>query len=319
MTVIAVVLGLFLAEASPAPAAHTPSKEEVTEAHNRFQRGTELYQENNLAGALAEFRRAYAIAPNYRILYNIGQLCFLLQDYPCAYESLGRYLGEGGNEVAGSRRDEVQRDLNRLQGRVAKLRIVADKAGAEVVIDNVVVGKTPIAEPVLVTAGRPQIRVSLAGYAPFTRVIEVAGMESSTVDVELLPIGVEPAVQRRGPVADASAPQVLARPGAPTPVAPWVVTGLLALGAGAAGGLALWSSSDLQKERQKFPLPDTDSLSSRSTRTRALALSADVLIGATAIAAGIATYMTFWGSHPASAERVALHIAPGGLVLQGGF
>lgn len=318
MTVIAVVLGLLLAEAAPPP--RTPSKDEVAEAHNRFQRGTELYQENNLAGALAEFRRAYAIAPNYRILYNIGQLCFLLQDYPCAYESLGRYLGEGGNEVAPTRREEVQRDINRLQGRVARLRIVADKAGAEVVIDNVMVGKTPLADPVLVAAGRPQIRVSLAGYAPFTRVIEVAGMESSTVDVELLPLGASPALASRSSadlagVADAVA---VTKASAPTPVVPWVVTGVLAVAAGTAGGLALWSSHDLKKDRQQFPT-EADSLQSKSNRTKALALGADILAGATAVSAGIATYLTFRSAPPASAERVSLRIAPGGLVLQGAF
>jgi hypothetical protein len=188
------------------------------------------------------------------------------------------------------------------------------------VIDNVMVGKTPLADPVLVAAGRPQIRVSLAGYAPFTRVIEVAGMESSTVDVELLPLGAAPAVQSRSSANLGGGADVVtaARASGPTPVVPWVVTGVLAVAAGTAGGLALWSSQDLKKDRQQFPT-DADSLHSKSTRTRALALGADILVGATAVAAGVATYLTFRSSPPASAERVSILIAPGGLVLQGAF
>jgi outer membrane murein-binding lipoprotein Lpp len=186
LTVAAVVAGACLV-AGPVQAKQQPSKAEITEAQRRFQRATELYEENNLPGALAEFRKAYSLAPNYRVLYNIGQLCFLMQDSPCAYGAFSNYLEQGGGEIPDKRREEVQRDLARLQARVARLRIVADKPGAEVTVDDVSVGTTPLSEPVLVAAGRPRVRVSLAGHAPVTRVVEVAGMETVKVDVHLVP------------------------------------------------------------------------------------------------------------------------------------
>jgi hypothetical protein len=318
MTIVALALSALLGVS--AAQARPPSKTEVAEAHKRFQRATELYEENNLAGALAEFRRAYALAPNYKVLYNIGQLCFLLQDYPCAYTSFSRYLGEGSSDLSTERREEVQREVARLQARVAKLRIIADKPGAEVTIDDVAVGKTPLAEPVLVAAGRPRVRVTLSGYLPVSRVVEVAGMETSNVEVELVPEGTAVTSSPARPSLPSTVMRQADTPPAKvsggTPVTPWIITGVLAAAAGVTGGLALWSSSDLKKQRATFD-PNPADLENRSNRTKRLALATDVLIGTTALAAGIATYFTFSG--PSRPERVSLGVSPGGLVVNGAF
>jgi hypothetical protein len=322
-----ITIGLLVAAMSAttwvAPAqAREPTRAEVAEAQRRFQEATELYeQDNNLAGALAEFRRAYALAPNFKVLYNIGQLCYLLQDYPCALTSFSRYLREGGAEVPGPRRDEVQRDVARLQSRVAKLRIVTSKVGAEVVVDNVRVGKTPLDAPVLVGAGRPQVRVTLPGHLPFTRVVEVASMETATVDVELLPFdGSEGALSQRRQLDGAAGPGegggVRAAASRPTPRLPWVITGVLAVGAGTTGVLALWSAADLKKGRDQFGVQDSD-LASKSNRTKRLALATDILLGATAVSAAVATYMTF--AEPSRSEDIALVVGPTSIGLAGGF
>src|SRR4051794_32315777 len=304
-----VVLAVTAAEARP------PSKNDVAEAHRRFQRATELYEENNLAGALAEFRRAYALAPNYKVLYNIGQLCFLVQDYPCAYTSFSRYLAEGGSELPADRREEVQREVTRLQGRVARLHIIVDRPGAEVSVDDVAVGRTPLADPVLVAAGRPRVQVALSGYAPVNRVVEVAGQETANVEIGLIsetPLTV--AGGGRAQAVDAAAAESARPASRPVPLAPWVVTGVLAAGAGITGGLALWSSSDLKKARQELDA-DVSALDSRSTRTKRLALATDVLLGSAVVAAGVATYLTV--ARPT--ERVAISVTPGGLLVSGAF
>src|SRR5690242_18884883 len=106
---------------------------------------------------------------------------------------------------------------------------------AEMTVDNVTVGKSPLDNPMMMTAGRPQIRVTLAGYAPVTRVVDVAGMDSATVSVQLATVGAVP--------PPAPAPVLLATP-APSATEPrpsyhptlaWVATGLFAAGAGTTG------------------------------------------------------------------------------------
>src|SRR4051794_1962396 len=75
--------------------ASPPSKAAQTEAFSRFNKGKELFSEGDLQAALIEFRRAYELAPNYVVLYNIGNVYYQLQDYPNALTYLERYLQEG--------------------------------------------------------------------------------------------------------------------------------------------------------------------------------------------------------------------------------
>jgi hypothetical protein len=309
MTALSLALLALLEAGAPA------GKDDVAEAHRRFQRATELYEENNLAGALAEFRKAYALAPSYKILYNVGQLCYLLQDFPCAYDSLTRYLGQGGGEITAQRREEVQRDLTKLQSRVASLRIVVDKPGAEITVDNVSVGRSPLAEPVMVSAGRPQVRITLPGHTPVTRVVEVAGMDTATINVQLSATGTPPPPEPQAAPLLAAEPAREPAPSGHGVTAAWIVTGVLVAGAGTTGGLALWSSSDLKQRRQELPADAAD-LDSRSRRTKRLALATDILIGASAVAAGVATVLTV--TRPRHGE-VAVSLSPGGVAVSGSF
>ena len=96
MTGLAAGLVALMGVLAAPDGAGSPSSAQMDEAAVRFQRATEMFEENNLSGALAEFRRAQALAPNFRLLYNIGQVCYLLRDYPCALDSFSRYLTEGG-------------------------------------------------------------------------------------------------------------------------------------------------------------------------------------------------------------------------------
>ena len=268
--VVAIVLGAGLGR--PAAQARQPGQAEVNEAQRRFQRATELYEENNLPGALAEFRKAYSLAPHYRVLYNIGQLCVLMQDNPCAYGAFSQYLAQGVGEIPERRRQEVQRDLARLQARVARLRIVADRPGAFVTVDDVSVGTTPLTEPVLVAAGRPRVRVTLEGYLPATQVVEVAAMETARVEIHLVPAS-PPSVREESPVTARPPPDPVSSgaprlPGTSAPAGPTDLTrstpaassssgtmtavgitlGVVGLAGLAAGGFASYQIRSLEQE-----------------------------------------------------------------------
>src|SRR5437660_1118365 len=87
---------LLVATALAVLALSPPARAEETdavraEASGRFKRALELFEEDNFAAALVELRKAYALTRNYRVLYNIGQVCFQIQDYVCALESFEGY------------------------------------------------------------------------------------------------------------------------------------------------------------------------------------------------------------------------------------
>jgi tetratricopeptide (TPR) repeat protein len=139
---------------------------DVAEAGKRFNAGVTLYSEADYRAALVEFKRAYEIAPNPAVLYNIGQTQYQLQDYAAAYLSLTRYLAEAGADA--DHKEEVTKTLATLASRVGKINVMANVEGAEVRIDDELVGKTPLAAPVLVSVGRRKVEISMAGRASST-------------------------------------------------------------------------------------------------------------------------------------------------------
>jgi hypothetical protein len=57
---------------SPSPEP-SPSQDAVKDAEAHFHRNVDLYKDSDYGGALVEFQRAYDLAPNYRVLFNLGQ------------------------------------------------------------------------------------------------------------------------------------------------------------------------------------------------------------------------------------------------------
>src|SRR6478736_4312569 len=114
--------------AGPALADTPPAATDAgrTEAATRYNRGRELYVEENFPAALVEFRKSYELTNEYRVLYNIGQVCFQMQDYVCGLRSFERYLQEGGASIPQQRREEVNADIEKLRARVGYLKIVAN-------------------------------------------------------------------------------------------------------------------------------------------------------------------------------------------------
>src|SRR5436190_16322961 len=88
------------------------------EGRQHFQRGVQFYKEGDFRGALIEFKRAYEIAPNYKVLYNLGQTSLELQDYAAALTAFKRYVDEGAREVPKDRKQQVESEIKKLEGRV---------------------------------------------------------------------------------------------------------------------------------------------------------------------------------------------------------
>jgi hypothetical protein len=339
---LALTAGLAIAPpAARAQPSSTPSKGAVDEASSRFRRGVELYKEGDYRAALIEFRRAYELAPNFNVLYNMGQVHFQLQDYVGALSALERYLSDGGSQVPAARRAEVTKDIEKLKARVAKVEIVANVEGAEITIDDVPSGKTPLAKPVLVSAGRRKITVSKNGWLPATKLVDVAGADSLRVSLELtenqaagpVPVPVPsptpgPATSPQPAAPSSSAPGSTPRPPAPkdepslTPlIVGWSVTAGLTAGAVVCGALALGASDDLATQRDQAGASRAE-LDDAESKTTTLALVTDLLAAGAIVAGGVSVYLT--ASRPSSAESAAattvrLGVAGTGVRLDGTF
>jgi outer membrane receptor protein involved in Fe transport len=153
----------------------------VARAITHFKRGLTLYEEGDARAALAEFRKAYELAPHFAVLFNVGQVCVQLRDYACALDAFERYLEGGGREVPADRRAPVEARIATLRGRVARLAVTTSVVDVRIAIDDVPVGTTPLAGPLRVSVGQRKISAERDGYVPVTRYVDVASSE----DVEL--------------------------------------------------------------------------------------------------------------------------------------
>lgn len=278
----------FAATTWSAPAM-ADEKEARKEASEHFRRGVGLYRDADYVAALVEFKRAYELAPNYRVLYNLGQTSRELKDYASALTAYQRYLDEGGKKIGRGRRQEVEKAVDDLLDRVGKLTITTNVEGAEIQIDDEVVGVTPLAEPVVVNIGKRRVGASLDGHVPARRVVEVAGRDALDVDLNLVPLDDDKDVPLPTPT-----PQPVGEEESDFPVAGVVglgVTGLCGITTGVLGGLALSAKGEWDDALNTFP-GDPQTIDDAESKTSSFAIATDVMLGVTA-AAAVTTVVLF--------------------------
>jgi tetratricopeptide (TPR) repeat protein len=326
-TRIALVVGLLLVVSAAPAAAQGGKSEDVAEARTRYKKGLDLYEDGAFDAALIEFQRAYDLAPSYKILYNIGLVQLQLNDFSGALRSFRRYLDDGGKKIDQKRRGEVEKEIKKLEGRVASLELKSNVDGAEILVDDLEVGETPLDAPLLVNAGKRKITLSKSGYVPTTRVVVVAGGDSKTLELELRPgQGSAPTpLETKPSKADTATKRAPGKPVAagPTRKVPWLawgITGGLAVGTTVAGVLTLGAQKDLDDKKNQ---PSSkQALDDAAGKTRTFAIVTDVLLVGTVAVGGYATYLTFFKKPDdarADQSAVWLSVGPGRVDVAGSF
>ncbi len=295
-----------------------PSADEASE---RFRSGVAFYKDGDFTAAQVEFRRAHELSPNYRVLYNLGQTSRELKDYAGALSAFEQYLREGGKEVPAARRKDVQAWVDQLKNKVGTISVTTNVEGAEILLDDVRLGVSPLAAPVVVNVGRHKFSATHGGFRAAQRALDVAGMQAASVALELAPIEEAAAAPTRADAPTSTEPAAPAerRRG----LAPWVtlsITAAAGVATGVLGGLALSARGDLRDALATYPGSPPD-LKAAQDRTRTLALATDVLGGVT-IAGAIATAVLFAvgpGGAPPKPRAASVGVSPGGVVLVGRF
>jgi hypothetical protein len=319
---IAALLVFSLAAMLATPSlSHAQTKDDLGDARAHYKKGLELYEDHAFDAALIEFQRAYDMAPSYKILYNLALVYLQLNDWAGALRSFKGYLDEGGKKIDQKRRTEVERELKKLEGRVASVEVVANIEAAEILVDDQEMAETPLDAPLTVNAGKRKITVSKNGYIPVTRVIKLAGGETKKVEFELRTGTAPPEPAKSGTTTPASTPTVVKaepeKPGRKVPWLWWGIAGGLAAGTTAFGIVTLSSQSDLD-EKKENPA-NKDDLDSAASRTRTFAIVTDVLLVGTVATAGIAAWLTFGPQKEKPPSEVSVGVGPRGVAVSGSF
>ncbi len=336
--VVRAVLCSFLASVAIPPGA-ARAEDAQAEGRSHFRRGVDFFKEGDYRAALIEFKRAYELAPNYKVLYNLGQTSLELQDYASALRSFERYLADGGKEIAAARRTQIEGEIDRLRKRVARVEVTTNVTDAEVFVDEVSVGRTPLAAPIMVSAGRRKFSASKSGVTT-ARTVDVAGGDTITVSLEIieptsaLPVPApaqRPADTARptAKIGDSNRPPVTLTLPVPPPEPPpsntglyigITATGVLAAATVATGIFAISAKKDFDNTVGRFGV-DAQAVSDARSKTRTLAVVTDILGGATIVAGGITVVLAAGGggSSKERARALQLDVTPTGLLASGRF
>jgi tetratricopeptide (TPR) repeat protein len=317
---VALAVALLGASSLPAYAQSKPAaapSEDVDAARSHFKLGVDSYRDGDLTTAMIEFKRAYAAAPNYRLLYNLGQVARELRDYPEAERYFRTYLKQGGSEIDTARRQEVETDIAKASARIASLVISANEPDAELFVDDVSVGHAPLADVVRVSAGQRRVSATREGRR-VTKVIDAAGGETLVVELKL---EAKPAEVAASPQSGPSLREAPPEKSHAAEIALGVGTGALAVGAGVMAYLAAHDASGYRTALERKT--DEAELKSLSDGAKTKALVTDVLLGAT-LACGVTTLIVaiMNGSEekaPAGENATALGVGPGSVSLTSRF
>jgi hypothetical protein len=190
-------------------------------ARAMFAEGNRRLDAGDFAGALEQYRSAYALYPNVKILMNIGTMLRQLGRNAEAANAYSAYLRD--QEADPARKAEVAKLLGELDHRVAILSLRVRDSGTQVLIDGQSVGKPGRTIAVRVEPGTHTIVGQRDGEEPVKVTVTVAAHEAKVVTLAS-PDDTSPAAVPEPIVSEPSAPAAVsgapardaARPVAPT-------------------------------------------------------------------------------------------------------
>lgn len=323
---LALALAVATATSFPClPARAGAADEDRTgQAQRHFRRGVELYEEGNPNAAYVEFSRAYELAPRPQLLFNLGQVAFETQDYATALGHFRAYASAGDDNVTPERRAQVQAEIAKLEKRVALLEVTGAVPGAEVLVNDVLVGTLPLAAPVTVNVGRVKVTLNARNGRSSSRVLDATGGARLVARFasESPRLGAVSAAEA-APTAGATTPSPGTQGLSTGAWVAWGLSGVLLAGAATTGALAYRSSEDLADLRARYPASPS-ALDDKESQTKTLSLVADgLLVGA--VVSALVAIVASTGDTPErnrrteSRHRATLSLQPRGFSLQGGF
>jgi hypothetical protein len=146
-----------------------------------------LYENGDYAGALIKYRSAYDQAKDPRLLWSAAACEKNLRHYQKAASFVKRYMREEGDKLSDSARDDAQAFLQAVAPFITQLALTVNEAGANVYVDDEMVGLTPVAEPIGVDIGAHKLRVAKAGFVEHTEDLTVSGSGDMAKTIALTP------------------------------------------------------------------------------------------------------------------------------------
>jgi len=283
-------------------------------AEGLLGQGNRLHDQGKYQAALEAYRQALRLYPSYKIELNLA-LTLKAMDRPVeAAEHLERFVLNAAKIAAPRMVDLARRHLAGLRARLARLTVTCAMEGASVVLNGVVLGRTPLDRSVYLRPGRYSLRVEAPGYRPFSGEILAEAADQPAVFVSLVRDPASralPAARDIGGIANSSEPShgKAARRATPR-VWTWVAAGGAAASLAAGVVLGILARSDheaylresVASTRERF-----DALAESGPRKE---LAANVMFGVTGALTAASVILFLVEPRASSCEKRGLSLAP---------
>ena len=327
MTALLSLAGATLAATS---AGQTPTAAALSGASNsaaavrHYEEGVKAAKSARWNSAYEEFLAAWKLKQHYQIAANLGRAELKLGKYRDAAEHLAYFLREAPH-VDEAERAAAQAMLDEARAKVVALTILVDRAGAEVLVDGVAIGKAPLGQEVFVEPGRRTVEARLGGLENDRKALDIGPGSTRRVLLTLVPRAGEKDESPARPIAVAPVgPRVPAAPEQTPPgglsmqlIGAGITASTLAAAAGVALTFVSLSRADAREDAcGTGPYATCDEMVWRSFEDeRALTANAAIasFIGAGVVAAATVSYVIHGSSSkPEGASGIAVRIHPHG-------
>jgi hypothetical protein len=159
------------------------SNADTREADRHFRAGVALFKGARYADALAEFERAYAIAPHPLVLYNIATCHRELSHFVEAATYYLRFLADGKAAVPAAQLAAAQTELDAVLPRVARVAVtIAPPSDAAVlVVDGTALDRPT--SPLILSPGAHRLIARVSGRRDAERAVTVVAGDRITVEL----------------------------------------------------------------------------------------------------------------------------------------
>lgn len=169
----------------------------IEAARERFKEGVTYFDNREFERARLAFVQAYALKPHPAVLLNLAQSELRSGHEAEAATHFARYLREHA-EATEEQRAAAREGLEAAKQVVGVVTLTVDQSGAEILVDGVSQGRSPLDDPLYLTPGEHTIVAQKGGETDKATVLVSAGSSAS----ETLKVAAAPA-----PAAAASVPK----------------------------------------------------------------------------------------------------------------
>jgi hypothetical protein len=175
---LSITLPSLLTEAgisSPVSAPNALAQDAVTEvARQRYEEGVKAFDTGRYEDARSAFLQAYALKRHPAVLLNLGQSELRSGHYEDAGNHLQQFLRLHAS-ASPEQKKTAEKGIADAKKKAGFIIVIVDANGANVSIDGVAVGMTPLLDPVFVTPGKHTLVATYQNKSATTQVDAKAG------------------------------------------------------------------------------------------------------------------------------------------------